>query len=137
MSLAANNYPFLDAMWTIFVFFGWVLFLYLLILVYMDVFRRQDIGGWAKAAWIVFTLVLPFIGTFTYLIVSGRGMRERREHDTRQAQAAFDDHIRSVASGGDGTDNTADQIAQAKHLLDTGAITADEYTRLKQKALVG
>ena len=139
MSLADSGYPFLNAMWTVFVFFGWVLFIWLLITVYMDVFQRQDIGGWTKAAWVVFTLVLPFIGVFTYLIFEGRAMKDRRREEVQQSQAAIDEHIRSVASGGggNGAGSTADQIVQAKHLLDTGAITPDEYNRLKQKALVG
>lgn len=137
MFLASSGYPFLDAMWTMFVFFGWVLFIWLLILVYTDVFRRQDIGGWAKAGWVVFTIVLPFIGVFTYLIVEGRAMKDRQAQDAEQAQAELDAHIRRVATGGGGANGgTADQIAQAKHLLDTGAITPDEYSRLKQKALV-
>ncbi|HKC27390.1 MAG TPA: hypothetical protein VKB75_05215 [Jatrophihabitans sp.] len=138
MSLAASSgYPFLDAMWTVFVFFGWVLFIWLLVLVYTDVFRRRDIGGWAKAGWVVFTLVLPFIGVFTYLIVEGRAMKDRQTRDVDEAQAELDEHIRSVAAGGDGAGSTADQIAQAKHLLDTGAISPDEYSQLKQKVLVG
>jgi hypothetical protein len=137
MSHASSNYPFLDAMWTMFIFFGWVLFIWLLVYVYMDVFRRSDIGGWAKAGWVILTLVLPFIGTFAYLIIEGRGMKDRQRRDVEHAQADLDDHIRSVADGGNGAGSTADQIAQAKNLLDTGAITTDEYTRLKQKALVG
>jgi len=135
MSLADSNYPFLDAMWTMFIFFGWVLFIWLLITVYMDVFRRHDIGGWAKTGWVVLTLVLPVIGAFVYLIAEGHGMADRRNADVERAQAGLDSHIRAVASNGAG--NTADQITQAKHLLDTGAITPDEYQRLKQKALVG
>jgi hypothetical protein len=136
MSLASSSYPFLDAMWTMFIFFGWVLFIWLLILVYMDVFSRHDISGWAKAGWVIFTLILPFIGVFTYLIVEGRAMKDRQRQDEQQAQADLDAHIRTVAGGGNGS-GTADQIAQAKHLLDTGAITPEEYSRLKQKALVG
>ena len=137
MLLADSSYPFLNAMWTMFVFFGWILFIWLLITVYMDLFRRSDISGWIKAVWVIFTLVLPLIGVFVYLIVEGRAMRDRRDADVSAAQADFDAHIRNVAgSGGGGGGNTADQIAQAKHLLDTGAITQDEYTRLKQKMLV-
>jgi hypothetical protein len=140
MLLADSSYPFLNAMWTMFVFFGWILFIWLLITVYMDLFRRSDINGWVKTLWVIFTLVLPLIGTFVYLIVEGRAMRDRRDADITAAQADYDAHIRSVAGGGGGGGgggaNTADQIAQAKHLLDTGAITQDEFTRLKQKMLV-
>jgi hypothetical protein len=137
MSLASSGYPLLDAMWTMFIFFGWILFIWLLIIVYMDVFRRQDIGGLAKAGWVILTLFLPFIGVFTYLIVEGRAMKDRQRQDVLQAQSDLDDHIRSVASGGNGLGSAADQIAQAKHLLDTGAISADEYNRMKQKVLTG
>jgi|SRR4051794_15360946 hypothetical protein len=135
MLLADSSYPFLNAMWTMFVFFGWILFIWLLITVYMDLFRRSDINGWIKTVWVVFTLVLPLIGTFVYLIVEGRAMRDRRDADITAAQADFDARVRSAAGSGGGG-NTAEQIAQAKHLLDTGAITQDEYTRLKQKMLV-
>jgi hypothetical protein len=118
-------------MWTMIVFFGWIVFIWLLITVYMDLFRRHDIGGWAKAGWIVFTIVLPFIGVFVYLIAEGRAMDARRREDVRQAQSEMDSYVRSVAKTG----SSADQIAQAKQLLDTGAITPEEYNALKQKAL--
>lgn len=131
MGTAASSYPFLDAMWTIFIFFGWIIFIWLLITVYMDVFRRHDIGGWAKAGWVVLTIVLPFIGVFIYLIAEGRGMDARRREDQRKAQADMDSYVRSVAKSG----SSADQIAQAKQLLDTGAITPEEFDALKQKAL--
>lgn len=131
MGTAASSYPFLDAMWTMIVFFGWIVFIWLLITVYMDLFRRHDIGGWAKAGWIVFTIVLPFIGVFVYLIAEGRAMDARRREDVRQAQSEMDSYVRSVAKTG----SSADQIAQAKQLLDTGAITPEEYNALKQKAL--
>ncbi|HET6877319.1 MAG TPA: SHOCT domain-containing protein [Jatrophihabitans sp.] len=131
MGTAASSYPFLDAMWTMIVFFGWVLWIWLLITVYMDLFRRRDIGGWGKTGWIIFTILLPFIGVFVYLIAEGRAMESRRREDARAAQAEMDSYVRSVAKTG----GSADQIAQAKQLLDTGAITPDEYQALKQKAL--
>ena len=127
MLLADSSYPFLNAMWTMFVFFGWILFIWLLITVYMDLFRRSDINGWIKTLWVIFTLVLPLIGVFVYLLLG--------PHEYGWAQADFDARVRSAAGSGGGG-NTAEQIAQAKHLLDTGAITQDEYTRLKQKMLV-
>ena len=135
MSYAKSDYPLLDAMWTMFIFFGWMLFIWLLILVYNDVFRRHDIGGGTKTLWVVFTLFLPFIGAFTYLIAQGKHMKERQQQDVVQAQAQLDDHIRSVAGGHNGASNSADQIAKAKQLLDNGAISPDEYDRLKHKAL--
>jgi hypothetical protein len=129
----ADGYPFLSVMWSMFVFFAWVLWIWLLIYVYMDIFRRNDIGGWGKTLWVVFTLFLPFIGVFTYLIVEGRAMGDRRAAEAQQAKQDMDNYVRSVASNGAGS--SADQIAQANKLLNSGAITADEYQTLKQKAL--
>jgi hypothetical protein len=104
----------------------------LLIYVYMDIFRRDDIGGWGKFGWVIFTIFLPFIGVFTYLIVEGRAMGDRRMKDAQRARSDTDAYIRSVANNGN---STADQIAQANQLLSSGAITQDEYQTLKAKAL--
>jgi hypothetical protein len=122
-------------MWSMIVFFGWILFIWLLITVYIDLFRRHDIGGWGKAGWIIFTILLPFIGVFTYLIVEGRAMHDRSAQEAREAKAQMDDYVRSVATTSANT--SADQIAKAKQLLDNGAITPDEFQALKQKALTG
>jgi len=113
------------------VFFSWVLWIWLLIVVYTDMFRRADIGGGAKAGWVVFSLLVPFIGVFTYLITQGRGMGERREQQLRAQRAAMDDHIRSVAA----SSTSADELAKAQDLLDRGVITGDEYATMKRKVL--
>ena len=135
MTLAADgSYPLLDVMWTIFLFFGLIIWFWLLITVFADLFRRDDIGGWAKTGWTVFVIVLPMIGCFTYLIAQSRGMAERRVRDVQTAQSQMDDYIRSVAgSGGSGS---LDEIARAKQLLDNGAISQDEFETLKRNALV-
>jgi hypothetical protein len=125
----AADYPFLDVMWTMLVFFAWVIWFWLLITVFADVFRRHDISGWTKAAWTVFVIFLPFLGVLVYLIAQSKGMAERNMQSARAAQAQTDDYIRSVAGG------PAEQIAKAKQLLDSGAIDAQEYESLKQKAL--
>ena len=125
MVLAASNYPLLDLFWTIFMVFGWILWFWLLIRVYGDLFRRQDIGGWGKAGWVVFTLVLPLIGVLSYLISQGRSMEERTVRDVEQQRAATDAYIRNVAADAD----TA-QMTKAQSLLDTGAITKDEFDRM-------
>ncbi len=130
--LASSNYPFLSVMWSMFVFFAWVLWIWMLIYVYMDIFRRHDIGGWGKFGWIIFTIFLPFIGVFTYLIVEGRAMGERRSLEARQARSDTDAYIRSVAGNGV---SSADQIAKANELRSSGAITNDEYEKLKAHAL--
>jgi uncharacterized membrane protein len=99
----------------------------------MDIFRRDDLSGWGKFGWVIFTIFLPFIGVFTYLIVEGRAMGERRMKEAQQAKSDTDAYIRSVAHNGN--KSSADQIAQANQLLSSGAITQDEYQALKAKAL--
>jgi hypothetical protein len=129
--LFAANYPFLDVMWTMLVFFGWVIWFWLLITVFSDLFRRHDIGGWSKVLWSIFVIVLPFLGVFVYLIAESKGMADRNMKAVQTAQTQTDDYIRSVAAQGD----PAAQIANAKQLLDSGAINAQEFEALKQKAL--
>lgn len=133
MTVAATDYPFLSLMWTMFLFFGWILFIWLLITVYMDLFRRHDIGGWGKTGWVVFTILLPLIGTFVYLIAEGRAMQDRTRDVMVENQRQMDEYVRSVAQTP--TSGPADEIARAKALLDSGAITADEFAALKSKAL--
>jgi hypothetical protein len=129
--MVAADYPFLDVVWTMFIFFAWVIWIWLLITVLVDVFRRHDLSGWGKAGWTVFMIFLPLLGVLIYLISQGKGMAERsgKEQQTYQTQA--EDYIKSVAVQAD----PADQIARGKELLDSGAITAGEFEALKQKAL--
>jgi Short C-terminal domain/Phospholipase_D-nuclease N-terminal len=127
--LAVYN-TFGQVMWTMFVFFAWILFFWLLFAVFGDLFRRHDVSGWGKAAWSIFVIFLPFLGCFVYLITQGRHMGERNIQEAEAAQAQLDSHIKSVAGSG-----SADQIARAKELLDSGAITQVEYEQLKAKAL--
>jgi hypothetical protein len=127
----SSNYPLLNVIWTMIVFFGWVIWIWLLIGVFADLFRRSDISGWAKAGWVVLVLVLPFVGVLIYLIGQGRGMADRRNRDAQVAKSQFDDYVRSVSS----QSQPADQIARGKQLLDSGAITAQEFEALKQRAL--
>jgi Short C-terminal domain/Phospholipase_D-nuclease N-terminal len=124
-------YTFGQAMWTMFVFFMWILWFWLLFTVFGDLFRRHDIGGWAKGGWCVFVILLPFLGVFVYLIAEGKAMGERNLQQAQAAQSQMDTYVRSVASSG----NAAEQIAQAKGLLDSGAITQAEFDQLKAKAL--
>lgn len=132
MSIAAS-YPFLDAMWTMFIFFAWVLWIWLLVVVLTDVFRRHDVSGWAKAGWTLFMIILPLIGVLAYLITNGKSMGERTASQQRALQADTDSYIRSVAAQGD----PAEQISKGKALLDSGAITPSEFDALKQRALAG
>jgi hypothetical protein len=134
MALAQNGseYPLLDLFWTMLFFFGFVVWFWLLIVVFADLFHRDDASGWEKAAWTVFMIVLPFIGLLTYLIVQGKAMGERRREAAVAARMVYEADIRSITGEGS---QAAGQIATAKRLLDTGAITSEEYELLKQKAL--
>ena len=127
----AADYPFLDVVWTMLIFFAWVIWFWLLITVFTDLFRRHDISGWGKTGWCIFVIVLPFLGVFVYLIAESKGMAERNVKAVQTAQTQTDEYIRSVAAQGDPTT----QITQAKQLLDSGAINAQEFEALKQKAL--
>ena len=127
--LVAADYPFLDVLWTMILFFAWVAWIWIAITVFVDIFRRHDIGGFAKAAWVVFVIVLPFLGVLIYLIAQHDGMRERSVKQAQAQQAAFDQYVRDAAGG------SAAEIAKAKELLDSGAITQQEFEALKAKAL--
>jgi hypothetical protein len=131
--ILAADYPLLDLFWTMLIFFGWVIWFWILVTVLTDIFRRHDIGGWGKTGWTVFVIVLPFLGVFIYMIANGSEMAERRAKEVQAYQAGVDQHIRSVAaSGGSGA---AGEIAQAKALLDAGTIDQAEFARLKERAL--
>ena len=97
MLVFAADYPFLDILWTMIIFFCWVAWIWLLIVIFGDLFRR-DLSGWGKAAWVVFLIVLPFLGTLIYLIAEGNNMTERRMRDMQVSQANFDEYVRSVAA---------------------------------------
>lgn len=124
-------YTFGDVMWTMFVFFAWILFFWLLFGVFGDLFGRHDISGWAKAGWCVFVIILPFLGIFVYLISQGKGMGERAQQRAQSQQAQMDTYVRSVAASGSPTE----EIAKGQELLKSGAITQTEFDQLKAKAL--
>src|SRR4029453_4909988 len=127
--LAVYN-TFGQVMWTILVLFAWILFFWLLFMVFGDLFRRDDISGWGKAAWVIFVIFVPFLGCFVYLISQGHKIGERNMQQAQAAQAQMDSHIKSVTGSG-----SAEQVAKAKELLDSGAISQAEYDQLKAKAL--
>ena len=131
--MLAADYPFLDLMWTMLIFFIWILWFWLLFTVFADVFRRHDISGWAKAAWLIFTILLPFLGVFVYLITQNTGMTERNLERARAQKAQFDDYVRQTA--GESRGGATAEIERAKSLLDSGAITQSEFDAIKQKAL--
>ena len=130
--MLAADYPFLDLMWTMVIFFVWILWFWLLFTVFADIFRRHDLSGWGKTAWIIFTILLPFLGVFVYLITQNVGMTERNLQRARAERDRYDDYVRQTAGAGGGA---AAEIERAKQLLDSGAINQAEFDSLKQKAL--
>jgi len=127
--LVAADYPLLEIVGTMLVFFAWVAWIWLAITVFADLFRRRDIGGWHKAAWVVLVIVLPFIGVLAYLIAQHQAMAERSLRQAEEQKAAFDHYVRETAGG------SAAEIARAKDLLDQGAITSAEFDAIKARAL--
>lgn len=131
MLITASSYPFLNILWDILIVFAWFLFIWIAIAVFSDLFRRRDISGWGKAAWVVLIVVLPWIGALAYLIVSHDGMAERSEKQTQAAQSQFNEYVRHAAGGG----GPASEIETAKKLLDSGTITQPEFDAIKARAL--
>ncbi len=129
--LIAADYPFLDILWTMIIFFVWITWIWMVIGIFADIFSRRDISGWSKAAWSVFVIVLPFLGVLIYLIANGDGMAERKMGQAQAQQAQFDDYVKNVAASG----GPAAEIDKAKQLLDSGAITQAEFDSIKAKAL--
>jgi len=130
MTLLSSYPPFVSVLWTMAVFFAWIILFWLLITVFSDLFRRHDESGFTKVLWIIFVIILPYLGVLIYLLVNHDGMTERAVRDQRAAQQQIDDHIRSVAPA-----SSSEEIAKAKQLLDSCAINQAEYESLKAKAL--
>ena len=127
--MLASDYPFLDILWTMFIFFLFIIWIWILITVFADIFRRKDIGGGTKALWIIFVILFIYLGVLIYLIVNHDGMADRNLAQMQEQKAATDEYIRSVSGG------PAAEIEKAKGLLDSGAITQAEFDSMKAKAL--
>jgi Phospholipase_D-nuclease N-terminal/Short C-terminal domain len=125
------DYTFLDVFWSMLVFFVWVAWFVLLFHVIGDIFRRRDASGGTKTLWLIFVILLPFLGVFIYLIANSDDMARRSMERAQAQQADMDDYVRTVASSG----GAAAEIERAKGLLDSGAITQQEFDALKAKAL--
>ena len=125
------DYPFLDVLWTLFVIFIWVIWFWLLITVFAEVFRRHDISGGKKALWLIFVIIVPFLGVFIYLISQSDEMAQRNMKQMEAQQAQMDTYVKSVAGSG----GAAAEIEKAKQLLDSGSISQAEYDAIKTKAL--
>ena len=132
MTIFASSYPFLEFLWSMLIFFAWVIFIWVAITVLIDVFRRHDLSGWGKAGWTVLVVLFPWLGVLIYLIVNHQGMAERRERETANAQAQFDDYVRKTAGSGGGT---VAEIERGKKLLEDGTITQAEFDSIKARAL--
>jgi hypothetical protein len=130
-TLFAADYPFLDVLWTLLIFFLWVMWFWLLIVIIGDVFRRRDIGGGKKTIWLIFILFVPFIGVLAYVLANSDGMAERNLERSRSQRAQMDEYVRETAGSG----GAAGEIDKAKQLLDSGAITQAEFDAIKAKAL--
>ena len=129
MLIAEADYPFLNVLWTMILFFAWLAWIWIAVTCFIDIFRRDDIGGWSKALWVVFIIVIPFLGVLVYLIAQHDGMRERTVKQAQTQQQALDQYVRQTAGG------PATEIAKAKELLDAGTITQQEFDAIKAKAM--
>ncbi len=134
MSLAASasSYPLLNVFWTMFEFFLWVIWIWILIWVFIDIFRSHDLSGWAKALWFIFVLFIPLIGVLVYLIARGGKMQERAQENAQRQDEAARAYIQQAAGS---TSSSADQLAKLADLRDRGVITADEFASEKAKIL--
>jgi len=132
MPLASSySYPLLGAFWTVFEIFLWIIWIWILIYVFIDIFRSHDLSGWAKALWFVFVLFIPLIGVLVYLIARGGEMQQRAQQQAAQQDQEVRRYIQQTANEG----NSADQLAKLADLRDRGVITADEFEREKAKVL--
>jgi hypothetical protein len=132
----AYDYPLLSVFWSMLVFFLWIMWFVLLFRVVVDIFRDDEMSGWAKAGWLVFTIVLPFLGVFVYVIARGKNMGRREISQARAQQKAFDDHIRETA-GAQSRPSSIDELAKLSEIRARGDISDDEFRRAKELVLTG
>ena len=131
--MLASSYPVLDAFLTMLYFFLFIIWIWLLITVFMDVFRSHDMGGWAKALWVIFIIILPFLGVFVYLIARGGSMHDRAAAQAAQQQKAFDQYVKQAA--GTPGESSADQLHKLADLKSQGVLTDAEFEAQKAKIL--
>jgi len=133
MSLADSSYPLLNVFWTMFEFFLWVIWIWILIMVFIDIFRSHDLSGWAKALWFLFVLFIPLIGVLVYLIARGGKMHERAARQAQQQDAEFRSYVQQAAASSPAS--SADQLTKLADLRDRGVISAAEFEREKAKVV--
>ncbi|MFI2203399.1 SHOCT domain-containing protein [Streptomyces sp. NPDC020192] len=132
----AYDYPALSVFWSMLVFFLWIMWFVLLFRIVVDIFRDDDLGGWGKAGWLVFVVVLPFLGVFVYLIARGRNMGRREVQHARAQQQAVDAYIRETAQAA-APPTSADELAKLSGMRARGDITDEEFRRAKELVLAG
>lgn len=132
----AYDYPLLSAFWTMLIFFLWIMWFVLLFRVVVDIFRDDDLSGWAKAGWLVFCICLPFLGVFVYVVARGKNMGRREMAQAKEQQRQFDDYIRETAKG-TGPTSSVDELARLSEIKARGDITDEEFDRAKQLVLSG
>ncbi|MEU1476553.1 SHOCT domain-containing protein [Streptomyces sp. NPDC005760] len=132
----AYDYPLLSVFWSMLMFFLWIMWFVLLFRVVVDIIRDDDMSGWGKTGWLVFTIVLPFLGVFVYMIARGKNMGRREAAQARAQQQAFDSYIRETAKDG-GTTSSADELAKLSRIRASGDITDEEFARAKELVLSG
>ncbi|WP_333775629.1 SHOCT domain-containing protein [Streptomyces sp. IBSBF 3136] len=133
----AYDYPLLSAFWTMLWFFLWVLWFILLFRVIFDIFRDDDMSGWAKAGWLLFVVVVPFLGVLVYVIARGRGMGKREIAQARAQQQAFDSYVREAAKGSAAPTSSVDELARLSEIRARGDISDEEFRRAKELVLSG
>ena len=132
----AYDYPLLSAFWTMLVFFLWIMWFVLLFRVVVDIFRDDDLSGWAKAGWLALCILLPFLGVFVYVVARGKNMGRREIAQAREQQEAFDSYVRETAKG-TGPSSSVDELARLSEIRARGDITDDEFRRAKELVLAG
>ncbi|MBT3167511.1 SHOCT domain-containing protein [Streptomyces sp. Vc74B-19] len=137
MTYLAYDYPLLGALLTMVVFFLWIMWFVLLFRVVVDIVRDDSLSGWAKTGWLVFTIVLPFLGVFVYVIARGRNMGRRETAQARAQQEALDSYIRETAKGAAGGTGSVDELARLSEIKARGDISDDEFRRAKELVLSG
>jgi ABC-type multidrug transport system fused ATPase/permease subunit len=130
---AAQDYPLLNLFWTMLWLFIWILWIFLLVRIILDIFRSDDLGGWSKALWVIFIIILPFIGVLVYLIARGSGMQKRDVRDARAADQEMRSYIRSAAAAT--PPSTAEELSKLASLRDQGVLTEAEFDTQKAKLL--
>jgi ABC-type multidrug transport system fused ATPase/permease subunit len=133
----AYDYPLLSVFWSMLVFFLWIMWFVLLFRVIVDIFRDDELSGWAKAGWLVFTIVLPFLGVLVYVIARGKNMGRREVAQARAQQEAFDSYVRETARDGAGRSSSVDDLSKLSEMRSRGDITDEDYRRAKDLVLSG